>query len=82
MDERIKQLNEQLINVLTELDKIKPVQFLDVECDESVYNYGGLEVSEEDNRIYIRMLMYHDNLPAHKENPILDNRGMTILPEK
>lgn len=80
MEERLEELKKQLVDVLTELDKIKPVQFLDVECENCVYNYGGVDIHEGDNRVYVELLMFHDNLPSHKDNPLKDGRGSLMLP--
>lgn len=79
---RIDELKQQLIDVLTEMNKIKPVQFLDIDCDGGVYNFSDVAVNEKDDRVYVKIAMWHDNLPAHEVIPIKDSRGHVILPEK
>lgn len=79
---RVEELKEQLIDVLTELDKIKPVQFYDIDCDGCVFNFSNVRVDEENNRVFVEIAMWHDNLPAHAERPLKDGRGRDILPEK
>lgn len=78
--ERIQELEEQLISVLTEMNKIYPVQFTDIDCDNCVYNFSDVVVDKADGRVYIEIAMYHDNLPVHAENPLHDNRGKIIPP--
>lgn len=77
--ERLVKLQEKLIQVLTEIDQIAPVQFLDWES-EYVYNFLGMRVSPEDGRVYIQISGIYDNLPAHEENPLRDSRGAPMLP--
>lgn len=81
MDKRLEELKVELIKVLTEMDKIKPVQFHDIDCDDCVYNFSNVSVNEGDNRVYVEIAMFHDNLPSHKDSPIQDSRGRDILPE-
>lgn len=78
---RIDELKQQLIEVLTEMNKIRPVQFHDIDCDNCVYNFSNVVVDETENRVYVEIAMWHDNLPAHAENPLKDGRGRAILPE-
>lgn len=77
---RVDELKQQLIDILTELDKIKPVQFHDVDCDDQVFNFSNVKVDETEDRVYIEIAMWHDNLPAHAEHPLKDSRGREILP--
>lgn len=77
---RAEELKQKLIDVLTELDGIMPVQFHDIDSDDCVYNFSGVKVSEQDNRVYVQIAMWHDNLPAHRENPLKDGHGRDILP--
>ncbi len=81
-DERLLELKAQLIGVLEEMNKIKPVQFWDVDCDNTVYNFSNVSISESDDRVYIEIAMHHDNLPSHAANPLRDGRGHEILPEE
>lgn len=78
---RIEELKQQLINVLTEMDKIMPVQFCDVDCDNGLFNFSDVTIDEEDNRVYVEIAMYHDNLPTHAVTPLHNARGKAILPE-
>lgn len=80
--EKLAILKEQLIDVLTEMDKIKPVQFHDIDCDDCVYNFSDVVIDDRDDRVYIEVAMWHDNLPAHKEHSLRDGRGNQILPKK
>lgn len=77
--ERLSELQEQLVNVLAEIDKIAPVQFLDIDSD-YVCNFIGLHVSEDDGRVYVQISGEYDNLPAHTENPLRNGRGRVIPP--
>ncbi len=77
----LDELKKKLIDVLTEMKEIKPVQFLDIDCDNQTFNFSGVSVDEVDNRLYIEIAMYHDNLPVHASNPIKDAAGRPILPE-
>lgn len=79
---RLDELKQQLIDVLTEMDKIKPVQFVDIDCDNQVFNFSNMVIDEEGNRVYVEIVMWHDNLPAYEEYSIKNSRGMEILPEK
>lgn len=45
-----------------------------------VYNFSDVTLSEEDNRVYIDLAMWYDNLPDHKDDPLYDGRGHKILP--
>lgn len=81
MNERIEELKEQLISVLTELNKIRPVQFVDIDCDNGVFNFSDVKVNEDDDRVYVEIAMWHDNLPAHVGHPLKDGRGRDILPQ-
>lgn len=75
-------LKNQLIDVLHKMNKIRPVQFHDIDCDDCVYNFSDVTISEGDNRVYIEIAMWHDNLPVHAEHPLKDGRGREILPKK
>lgn len=77
---KVAKLKEQLIGILTELNNIKPVQFHDVDCDDCVFNFSDVKVDETDDRVYIEIAMYHDNLPVHAEHPLYDSKGKAILP--
>jgi len=79
---RLGVLKQQLIEVLTEMNKIKPVQFHDIDCDDCVYNFSNVTIDEDENRVYVEIAMWHDNLPAHKDNPLKDGRGREILPQE
>ena len=78
----IEYLKQQLISVLTEMNKIKPVQFHDIDCDDCVYNFSDVVIDEKDDRVYVEIAMWHDNLPAHAEHPLRDVHGKEILPKK
>lgn len=78
---RLEELKNQLVEVLTEMDKIKPVQFCDVDCDNQVFNFSGVSIDENDGRVYVEIAMYHDNLPAHAKKPLKDGRGRDIPPQ-
>lgn len=78
--EKVEELKQKLIGVLSEMNDIMPVQFHDVDCDGCVFNFSGVQVSEQDNRVYVQIAMWHDNLPAHRENPLKDGYGRVILP--
>ena len=80
--ERLLELKNQLISVLEEMNKIKPVQFHDIDCDDQVFNFSDVKIDEEFDRVYVEIAMWHDNLPAHAEHPLKDGRGRDILPEK
>lgn len=79
---KLDELKQQLVNVLTEMDKIKPVQFHDIDCDDCVYNFSNVVIDEDDNRVYVEIAMWHDNLPSHKVNHLKDGRGKDILPKE
>lgn len=76
---RLDELKEQLFKVLGEMNEIAPVQFCCVD-DESVMNFSNIVKSEEDNRVYIELSAYHDNLPVHRDNPLKNSRGEDIKP--
>lgn len=78
---RLDELKDQLIEVLTEMDKIKPVQFHDVDCDDQVFNFSNVVINESENRVYVEIAMWHDNLPVHAASPLKDGRGRDILPQ-
>lgn len=78
---KVAELKEQLIDVLTKLNAVKPVQFHDIDCDDCVFNFSDVVIDEADNRVYIEIAMWHDNLPVHAENPLKDGRGKVILPK-
>lgn len=80
--EKLQELKWQLINVLTQMNEISPVQFHDIDCDDCVYNFSDVVLDENDKRVYIEIAMWHDNLPAHKNSPLKDSRGNEILPQK
>ena len=72
-------LQKELEEVLAKINSIRPIQFLTVD-DDCVHNFIGLSESVEENRVYIQLGMWNDNLPAHRDNPLKDNRGNPILP--
>lgn len=74
-------LKEELIEVLCKLDRIKPVQFHDIDCDDRVYNFSDVVIDEKDDRVYVEIAMWHDNLPIHEDNPLKDGHGRDILPK-
>lgn len=78
---KLEQLKKELINVLTEMNKIKPVQFHDIDCDDTLFNFSDVVIDEGDDRVYIEIAMWHDNLPAHAANPLRDGRGRIIRPQ-
>lgn len=78
---RIDELKQQLVNVLTEMDKIMPVQFHDIDCDNQVFNFSNVKIDENDGRVYVEIAMWHDNLPSHADRPLDNGRGKPILPE-
>lgn len=78
---KVAKLKEQLIDVLTQLNAIKPVQFHDIDCDDCVFNFSDVVIDETDDRVYVEIAMWHDNLPVHAENPLYDSRGKVILPK-
>lgn len=78
---KVAKLKEQLIDVLTQLNAIKPVQFHDIDCDDCVFNFSDVVIDETDNRVYIEIAMWHDNLPIHEDNPLKDGHGRDILPK-
>lgn len=79
---QIAMLKTQLIDVLHKMNKIRPIQFHDIDCDDCVYNFSDVVIDERDGRVYIEIAMWHDNLPAHAEHPLKDGRGREILPKK
>lgn len=79
---RLEELKKELIDVLTKMDQIKPVQFCDIDCDNQVFNFSGVSIDENDNRVYVNIAMWHDNLPSHEQHPLTDGRGREILPLK
>lgn len=78
-EQRLKQLTAQLVDVLEELNKIRPIQFLDLDS-EYVYNYIGVQECDREGRVYIAISSGYDNLPSRKDNPLRDSRGKEMLP--
>lgn len=79
---KIEELRAELIAVLTKMDKIMPVQFHDIDCDDCVFNFSDVTLDKINNRVYVEVAMWHDNLPAHRANPIKDGRGRVIPAKK
>lgn len=77
--ESLSELKEQLVAVLEKMNRIRPVQFLDLKSS-YIYNFLGLLNRQEDNRIFICISGEHDNLPAHKEAPMCNSCGRKIEP--
>lgn len=77
----VERLKQQLIDVLEQLNKIKPIQFLDYES-EYVYNFLDVQDSpyEGEDRLYIVVSCLHDNLPSHKKDQLVNGRGDKMLP--
>lgn len=76
----LERYRTELIDVLTKMNRIMPVQFVDTDCDNGVYNFGEVTLSPEDNRVYVELMMWNDDLPAHKDEPLYNGRGRKILP--
>ncbi len=76
----VEVLTSQLVDLLEALNKIRPVQFLDEDA-EFVTNYIGVDVDENDDRVYIRTSAYYDNLPSRASNPLKNSRGDIIPPK-
>lgn len=74
-------LTEELVAILEKINRIRPVQFLDVDSD-YVYNFLRLHENSGDNRVYIELSGRYDNLPAHEDKPFDDGRGRPVLPNK
>lgn len=77
--QKLEELQVKLMEVLGEINKIAPVQFLDWES-EYVYNLLGLRLSPSDNRVWVVVSGRNDNLPAHAANPLRDSRGQIMPP--
>lgn len=75
----LEQATADLVAALERLNAIKPVQFLDWES-EYIYNYLGVRVSEEDDRLYVCISGEHDNLPSHEGTPLCNGRGQPYTP--
>lgn len=75
----LKELQDELVTVLSKLNSRRPIQFLDFES-EYVYNFLRLRECPEEDRLFIEISGQYDNLPAHAVHPITDGRGQKILP--
>lgn len=80
--DELDRLKTQLVSVLEQMEKIRPVQFHDIDCDDCVYNFSDVVTDAKDNRVYVEIAMWHDNLPSHANSPLNDGRGNPILPRK
>lgn len=78
--QELKKLEIELAEVLDKINKIRPVQFHDIDCDDQLFNFIGLEVDDIENKVFVQIAMWNDNLPSHKENPLVDGRNNVILP--
>lgn len=83
---RAEELYDQLATVLSELNKIGAVQFLDWESD-YVYNFYGMMYEKgqpgtglDEDRLFVLISGEYDNLSVHRDTPILNSRGQLIRP--
>lgn len=76
----LERCKSELVELLGKMNRIMPVQFVDTDCDNGVYNFSDVKIDETDHRVYIELAMWHDNLPDHKAEPLDDGRGRKILP--
>lgn len=78
LQERILELRNKLIDVLVELDEIKPVQFRDIDCENSVFNFSDVTLDEKEGKVFVDIAMWHDSLPSHALHPLKNSRGNVI----
>lgn len=54
-EERLKELEGQLTQILAEMAKIKPVQFIDINSEYVYIHVPGIELSLADDKVYINL---------------------------
>ena len=77
----VKNLKEELIQVLLQLDKVGTVVFEDIDCDHGVYNFSDVVYSESNNTCTIQISMWSDNLPRQQQDSNKEKKRMISASE-
>lgn len=62
-----EEAKKRFVDALLELDRIRPIKFCAVDDGDTVMNFKDIVESESDNKIYIEVQMYSDDLPSHNQ---------------